>query len=251
MVLSQVKRGALSVVTQSSSIRKGASLARRAASASASEEELETINISQSGYAVNFVADVSQHIKAVELRVDPVIIRVNKFDEDSAKEFTELMSRAQNTGQTVIPIVIDSYGGQVYALMTMISAIKASRIPVATIVEGKAMSCGALLFSFGAEGKRYMDPDATLMVHDVSSFAMGKVEEIKADAKEVDRLNRKVYEMMARNCGKPSDYFLKLVHERGHADWYLDAQEAKSHNIANELRLPTLTCKVDLNYTLD
>ena len=162
-----------------------------------------------------------------------------------------MMSRAQNTGQSVIPVVIDSYGGQVYALMTMISAIKASRIPVATIVEGKAMSCGALLFSFGAEGKRYMDPDATLMIHDVSSFAMGKVEDIKADAKEVDRLNKKVYEMMARNCGKPSDYFLKLVHERGHADWYLDSQEAKSHNVANELRVPTLTCKVDLNYTLD
>ena len=108
-----------------------------------------------------------------------------------------------------------------------------------------------LLFSFGAEGMRYMDPDATLMVHDVSSGAFGKVEEIKADAKEVDRLNKKVYEMMARNCGKPSDYFLKLVHERGHADWYLDGPEAKSHNIANELRVPTLTCKIDLKYTLD
>lgn len=251
MVLSQVKRGALSVVTQNSSTKKGASHARHAASASVSEEDLETINISQSGFAVNFVADVSHHIKAVELRVDPVIIRVNKFDEESAKEFTELMSRAQNTGQSVIPVVIDSYGGQVYALMTMIGAIRNSKIPVATIVEGKAMSCGALLFSFGAEGMRYMDADATLMIHDVSSFAMGKVEEIKADAKEVDRLNKKVYEMMARNCGKPSDYFLKLVHERGHADWYLDGQEAKSHNIANELRLPTLTCKVDLKYTLD
>jgi len=200
---------------------------------------------------VNFIADVSQHIKAVELRVDPVIVRVNKFDEDSAKEFVDAISRAQNTGQSIIPVVIDSYGGQVYSLMTMIGAIKASRIPVATIVEGKAMSCGALLFSFGTEGKRYMDPDATLMIHDVSSFAMGKVEEIKADAKEVERLNKKVYEMMARNCGKPSDYFLKMVHERGHADWYLDAQEAKGHNIANELRVPTLTCKVDLNYILD
>jgi len=200
---------------------------------------------------VNFIADVSQHIKAVELRVDPVIVRVNKFDEDSAKEFVDAISRAQNTGQSIIPVVIDSYGGQVYSLMTMIGAIRASRIPVATIVEGKAMSCGALLFSFGTEGKRYMDPDATLMIHDVSSFAMGKVEEIKADAKEVERLNKKVYEMMARNCGKPSDYFLKMVHERGHADWYLDAQEAKGHNIANELRVPTLTCKVDLNYILD
>jgi len=200
---------------------------------------------------MNFIADVSNHIKAVELKVDPIIIRVNEFDEESAKEFVDLMSRAQNTGQSVIPVVIDSYGGQVYSLMAMIGAIKSSRIPVATIVEGKAMSCGALLFSFGAEGMRYMDPDATLMIHDVSSGAFGKVEEIKAYAKEVDRLNKKVYEMMARNCGKPSDYFLKLVHERGHADWYLDGQEAKGHNIVNELRIPTLTCKIDLKYTLD
>ena len=200
---------------------------------------------------MNFIADVSNHIKAVELKVDPIIIRVNKFDEDSAKEFTSQMSMAQNTGQSVIPIVIDSYGGQVYSLMAMISAIKASRVPVATIIEGKAMSCGAILFSFGAEGKRYMDPDATLMIHDVSSGAWGKVEEIKADAKEVERLNKKVYEMMARNCGKPSDYFLKMVHERGHADWYLDANEAKGHNLANELRIPTLTCKINLDYILD
>jgi ATP-dependent Clp endopeptidase proteolytic subunit ClpP len=211
----------------------------------------EIINLTQTGYAMNFIADVSHHIKAVELRVDPIIIRVNEFDEESSKEFVDLMSRAQNTGQTIIPVIIDSYGGQVYSLMAMISAIKASRIPVATIVEGKAMSCGALLFSFGAEGMRYMDPDATLMVHDVSSGSFGKVEEIKTNAKEVERLNRKVYEMMARNCGKPSDYFLKLVHEKGHADWYLDSQEAKLHNIANELRVPTLTCKIELNYVLD
>jgi ATP-dependent Clp protease protease subunit len=252
MVPSQLRRDAQSVVIPSSSTRKAASPARRAASLSASEEELEEIiNLTQAGYAMNFIADVSHHIKAVELRVDPIIIRVNKFDEDSAKEFVDLMSRAQNTGQSVVPVVIDSYGGQVYALMTMIGAIKSSRIPVATIVEGKAMSCGALLFSFGAEGKRYMDPDATLMIHDVSSFSVGKVEEIKADAKETERLNKKVYEMMARNCGKPSDYFLKLVHERGHADWFLDGQEAKNHNLANELRIPTLTCKVELTYTLD
>lgn len=199
---------------------------------------------------MNFVADVSQHLKSVELRNDPVIIRVNKFDEDSAKEFVESMSVAQNTGQTVVPVVIDSYGGQVYSLMAMIGAIKSSRIPVATIVEGKAMSCGAILFSFGAEGLRFMDPDATLMIHDVSSGAFGKIEELKTDVREAERLNRKVYEMMARNCGKPSDYFLKMVHERGHADWYLDGAEAKSHNLANDLRLPTFSLKVTLDFAL-
>jgi hypothetical protein len=66
----------------------------------------------------------------------------------------------------------------------MVANIKASNIPVATIVEGKAMSCGALLFSYGASGYRFMDKHATIMIHDVSSGARGKIEEIKADAKD-------------------------------------------------------------------
>lgn len=232
-------------------MRSNKSLKTSKFSSRSSHDDEEEISKTHKGSNVNFIVDVSSHIKEIELRVDPIVIRVNKFNEESSAEFIDQMSRAQNTGQTVVPVVIDSYGGQVYSLMSMISAIRASKIPVATIVEGKAMSCGALLFSFGAEGMRYMDPDATLMIHDVSGVAFGKVEDLKVDAKEADRLNKKVYEMMARNCGKTSDYFLKLVHEKGHADWFLDAQEAKSHNLANELRLPTLTCKVDLKYTLE
>tara|TARA_Y100000592_G_scaffold15530_1_gene22786 strand:- start:13324 stop:13929 length:606 start_codon:yes stop_codon:yes gene_type:complete len=173
----------------------------------------------------------------------PVIIRVNKFDEASAKSFSALMRKAHNSGQTVIPIIIDSYGGQVYSLMSMISDIKHSTLPVATIVQGKAMSCGAILFSFGAEGKRYMDPDATVMIHDVSSMDRGKVEEIKASAEETERLNKKIYHMMAENCGQDEDYFLDIVHDKGHADWFLDAKECKKHKLANHLRVPSL--KID------
>ena len=47
----------------------------------------------------------------------PVVIRLSKFDESNAKGFSAAMMKAQNTGQPVIPIIIDSYGGQVYSLM--------------------------------------------------------------------------------------------------------------------------------------
>jgi ATP-dependent Clp protease protease subunit len=131
--------------------------------------------------------------------------------------------------------------------MSMISAIKHAEIPIATIVEGKAMSCGAILFSFGEQGLRFMDPDATVMIHDVSSMEHGKVEEIKASADETERLNQKVYTMMARNCGKKDDYFLKKVHAKGHADWFLDASECKKHGLANQLRIPKLSISVSVD----
>tara|TARA_B100001094_G_C18169446_1_gene794210 strand:- start:644 stop:1249 length:606 start_codon:yes stop_codon:yes gene_type:complete len=200
---------------------------------------------------INFIADVSPLIKEIELRSDPVIITVNKFDEESANEFATLISAAQNTGQSVVPIVIDSYGGEAYSLLSMIASLKSSKVPVATIIKGKAMSCGALFASFGEEGLRFMDKDAILMIHDVSTMAFGKVEELKADAREAERLNKKLYTMMARNCGKADNYFLDLIHDKGHADWFLEAEEAKEHNIVQQLRIPSLKGKVTVAIELD
>ena len=48
----------------------------------------------QGQYSMNFVADVSPLVKNVELKFDPIVIRVNKFDEESASEFCDAMSRA-------------------------------------------------------------------------------------------------------------------------------------------------------------
>ena len=196
---------------------------------------------------MKWTTKISRLLKEVELRKAPVIVRVNKFDETSAKDFHNHMAQAHNTGQKVIPVVIDSYGGEVYSLMSMISAIRHSELPVATIIEGKAMSCGAILFSFGEEGMRFMDPNATVMIHDVSSGHLGKVEEVKASAAETERLNKIVYKMMAQNCGKKDDYFIKLVDKKKHADWFLDANECKKHGLANQLRIPKLHITVNVN----
>jgi ATP-dependent protease ClpP protease subunit len=92
-----------------------------------------------------------------------------------------------------------------------------------------------------------MDPNATVMIHDVSSMDFGKVEELKAGAKEADRLNTVIYTMMARNCGKKDDHFMKIVDKKKHADWFLDAEEAKRHNMANQLRVPKLNIKVTVD----
>jgi ATP-dependent Clp endopeptidase proteolytic subunit ClpP len=200
---------------------------------------------------MHYITEISDKVKDIELRQNPIIITVNEFTEESAQKFHSEMCAAHNSGQKVVPVEIDSYGGQVYSLMSMIGAIKSSRLPVATIVQGKAMSCGAILASFGSEGLRFMDKDATMMIHDVSSYAFGKIEELKADAREAERLNDKVYTMMARNCGKPDDYFTKIIHDKGHADWFLDAEEAKEHKLIDQIRMPELIIKVSVDIDLE
>lgn len=194
---------------------------------------------------------ISSLIEKVELRADPIVIKVNEFNESASAAFSMQFALAHETGQSIIPIVIDSYGGEVYSLMSMVSLVKASRLKVATIIMGKAMSSGAIFASCGHEGYRFAAPNATLMIHDVSASAFGKNEELKSKASEVDRLNNYVYTLLAQNCGKSDDYFRKLNHDHGHSDWLLTAEDMLEHNIINHIRIPqmTTTVSVDINFT--
>ena len=96
-----------------------------------------------------------------------------------------------------------------------------------------------------------MDSDATMMIHDVSSAAFGKIEELKSDVREAERLNKKVYTMMAQNCDQEDNYFLDLIHDKGHSDWYLDAQEALHHNIVQHVKVPNLKGTVKVSISLE
>ena len=188
----------------------------------------------------------SKLLKECELYYSPIVIYVNEFTNKSAKEFSHKMTLAHNTGQPIIPIVIDSYGGEVYSLMNMISEIMNSELPIMTIAQGKAMSCGAVLLSFGDDGMRYADPNATIMIHDVASGAFGKVAELKSDVKEAERLNKKIFSMVDTNCEQPNGFFMKKLKEKDRADWYLTAKKAKKFNLVNHLRIPTFMVDVEV-----
>ncbi len=176
----------------------------------------------------------------------PKIIRVNNFSTPAVNLFRKQVEAALNFEQEIIPVVIDSYGGYVYSLLAMIDIIEKAKLKacVPTIVEGKAMSCGAILFSCGTEGYRYCSPNATVMIHDVSSMSWGKAGDLQASATEVKRLNQMLYRQMAKNTGNKPDYFYDLVQSKGRADWYLTGKEAKKHKLANKLVLPTLDVDV-------
>jgi len=97
--------------------------------------------------------------------------------------------------------------------------------------------------------KRYMAENATLMLHDASSFSFGKVEEIKSDTKELERLNTLIFNLLAQNCDQKNDYFLKLIHEKGHADWFLTAKESKKHKICTHIGIPEMKIEVSVKYS--
>lgn len=177
-------------------------------------------------------------------------IYVDKFTDSSAREFYNNFQKAKASGQSIIPIIIESYGGCADALISMMDVVQSSDMPVATIALGKAMSCGSFLLSCGTEGMRYAAPSARIMIHHISSGTWGTEPDMQVDMEETKRLQKYLFHMMAENCGKPKNYFLSKLKEKGNTDWYLTAAEAKKHNLVNHVKIPELGTIVEIINTL-
>ena len=189
--------------------------------------------------------------KIEEALPPPIVIRVNNFTEKDHAEFEDDFDDACNSGQTIIPIVVDSFGGSIHSVMGMVATIENSPLPVATICTTKCMSAGAVLFSFGDEGHRYMHPDASMMIHDAAWGTGGKVEDMKVDTKYLDGLNKTMFKKMSKKIGKDPNFIMEMIKTKSHLDWFLSAKEAKKIGLVNHLRIPKLEVSVNVEISFE
>lgn len=181
----------------------------------------------------------------------PVVITVREFDSDAVDKFSEDFQKAVDSQESIIPIVIDSYGGSIYGLTRMIDIIKSARVPVATIVLGKAMSAGAILLAMGTDGYRFAGPNSTILIHDASSGTEGKVHDIENQTAELVRLNKLIFARLAQQSHKSDDFFLKLLDSKGHIDLFLTPQQAKDYGIINHIKTPLIKVRIKTEMTLE
>jgi len=166
-------------------------------------------------------------------------IWVNEFTEESAQKFREaLLTDHKADDQRPIIVYIDSYGGQVDALSKMIETMDEVPNPIVTVAVGKAMSCGAILFSHG--NVRFCGHHARVMIHEISGGSAGDVHDIGADVQEMKRLNRYFMGLLAKNCGIKGGYdaLRKIIKNQDGRDNYMDADAAVKFGIADAIGLP-------------
>lgn len=167
-------------------------------------------------------------------------VLVNEFNEFAVKQFKVDFDELNCSSLPIIPVLIDSYGGDIYSLLAMIDIMATATKPVATIGLGKAMSCGSILLACGSPNMRFVGQNCTVMVHDAATISFGKIEELKADVGEAERLNNKIFELLNQRCGKQKGYFQKIVSDKKHVNWFLEAEEVLKHGIADHIGLPVI-----------
>jgi ATP-dependent Clp protease protease subunit len=173
---------------------------------------------------------------------DDNTIWVTEFDVESVQDFYDRFVEweAEPTAE-IIPVYINSFGGQVYSLIAKRDLIKTSIKPVSTIAVGKAMSCGASLLAAGTKGYRYASPDTRILVHQVSGVNVGKTSDIVEDAKQIATLNDMMLKNLAEDTGNSVSKLKNEIKNRENADWTMTAEEALKWKLIDGIGIPRVT----------
>jgi len=176
-------------------------------------------------------------------------ICVNQINEHGLRKFRQdFWNLERNSPQPIIPIIIDSYGGDVYSVFGMISLIKASQKNIATICDSKAMSAGALLLSSGTKGLRFASEFSHIMIHEVlTGNPHAKISDINIDTNHAMALNKQVFSILDKNCGQKPGYFVKLVDTNKNSNLYLTSKQAKKYGIVDHVDVPKLEINTEFS----
>lgn len=128
-----------------------------------------------------------------------------------------------------ITLWIQSPGGSVTAGLAIIDAMAVCGCDIRTIVMGGAASMGAILASSGTKGKRYIGANAEMMIHQAHGGVSGQTTDILRTANHIQRINHRIYTILARNTGKSIDR-ISIDCDR---DYFLDAEESIKYGLAD------------------
>lgn len=130
-----------------------------------------------------------------------------------------------------IYLYINSPGGSVYDALAIYDTMQFVKSDVQTVGIGIQASAAAFLLSSGTKGKRYILPNASVMVHQPSSGTRGKVTDQEIDLRESLRVKKLLEEIMAKNTGQKA----AKIHEDMERDKWMTATEAKKYGIVDDV----------------
>lgn len=130
-----------------------------------------------------------------------------------------------------ITLYINSPGGAVTATLAIIDTMNYIRPDVSTVCVGIAASGGALLLSAGKKGKRYMLPNAEVMIHQPLGGTEGQASDIAISAKHILKTKDSINKMLARHTGQKLDQ----IEKDSDRDYYMSAEEAKAYGIVDDI----------------
>jgi len=162
-----------------------------------------------------------------------------EVDRDSVQQLIEALreteiyciqlKRRLNLKKVPIYLHINSFGGCIFSAFNAIDYIKSCTVPIYTIIEGSTASAGTLISVFGK--RRYIRPNAHMLIHQLSSGCWGKMSEIEDEYKNLKGLMVRIRSIYKNNTSMTKDVLRRLLKH----DLWLDSDKSIKYGLVDRL----------------
>ncbi len=163
---------------------------------------------------------------------DRIIFLGTPVDDNVANVIiAQLLFLENQNPEKDIKLYINSPGGSVSAGLAILDTMAYIKADVSTICIGLAASMAAVLLAAGAKGKRFVLPNAEVMIHQVMGGMEGQASDIKIRAERILRIKERLNEILAKASGKD----LKAIEKDTDRDYFLTAEEAVKYGLVDKV----------------
>jgi len=134
-----------------------------------------------------------------------------------------------------IKVYINTPGGMVTSGMAIYDTMQYVKCDVATVCVGIAASMGAVLLAAGSKGKRFILPNAEVMIHQIMGGAEGQATDIKIRAEHILRLRDRLNKILATHTGQE----MSKIEKDTDRDYFMTAEEALKYGIVDKIIKPS------------
>ena len=162
---------------------------------------------------------------------DRIVLLSGEINDNLANIIVSELLYLDSLSHDDISLYINSPGGSITAGMAIMDTMNFIKSDVSTICIGMSASMGAFLLSCGKKGKRYILPNAEVMIHQPLGGVEGQATEIKIVAERILKLKEKLNTILSKNTGKN----IKQITKDTERDYFLDAKEAWEYGIVDKI----------------
>lgn len=162
---------------------------------------------------------------------DRIVFISGEIDDNLANRVIAELLYLDSTGNEDINIYINSPGGSVSAGMAIYDTMNFVKSDVSTTCLGIAASMAAFLLSSGKKGKRYILPNADVMIHQPLGGAQGQATDIKIASDRIIDLRKRLNRILSKNTSQS----LKKIEKDTERDNYFSAKESLEYGLVDKI----------------
>jgi len=162
---------------------------------------------------------------------DRIIILNGEITDNTANVVVAQLLYLDSLNHNDISLYINSPGGSITAGMAIYDTMNFIKSDVSTICVGMSASMGAFILATGKPGKRFILPNAEVMIHQPLGGVQGQATEIKIAAERILKLKKKLNMILSKVTGKDLD----IINNDTERDYFMDSDEALDYGIVDKI----------------